>query len=124
MELTTFFKSVIDQDDQPVVICDTAHTILYMNPTAVRRYEKRGGAALVGQNLMVCHSAHSAEVIERVVAWFGENAANNRVFAYRKENENADVYMIALRDAEGTLIGYYEKHESRTHDSGGFYAMN
>lgn len=124
MELTGFFKSVIDQDDQPVVICDTAHTILYMNPTAVRRYEKRGGAALVGQNLMACHSDRSAAVIERVVAWFGESAANNRVFAYRKENENADVYMIALRDAEGTLIGYYEKHESRTHDSGGFYAMN
>lgn len=124
MELTAFFKSVIDQDDQPVVLCDTAHTILYMNPAAVRRYEKRGGAALVGKNLMNCHNAHSSAVIERVVAWFGKSVANNRVFAYRKQAENADVYMIALRDEHGKLIGYYEKHESRTHDGGGFYAMN
>ena len=35
-----FFKSVIDADDAPVVICDLEHTIVYMNPTAVKRYEK------------------------------------------------------------------------------------
>lgn len=35
-----FFKSVIDADDVPVVICDLEHTIVYMNPTAVKRYEK------------------------------------------------------------------------------------
>lgn len=26
-----FFKSVIDSDDAPVVICDLEHTIVYMN---------------------------------------------------------------------------------------------
>ena len=26
-----FFKSVIDADDAPVVICDLEHTIVYMN---------------------------------------------------------------------------------------------
>lgn len=71
MELTAFFKSVIDQDDQPVVICDTAHTILYMNPTAIRRYEKRGGVALVGQNLMACHNAHSAAAFTRWIECTG-----------------------------------------------------
>ena len=30
-----FFKSVIDADDAPVVICDLEHTIVYMNPTAL-----------------------------------------------------------------------------------------
>ena len=35
-----FFKSVIDADDAPVVICDLENTIVYMNPTAVKRYEK------------------------------------------------------------------------------------
>lgn len=124
MEQAEFFKSVIDQDEQPVVLCDTAHTIIYMNPAAVRRYEKRGGAALVGQNLMACHNADSAAVIERVVAWFEQDAGHNRVFAYRKESERADVYMIALRDGSGKLIGYYEKHESRAPDTGRFYALD
>ena len=28
-----------------------------------------------------------------------------------------DVYMVALRDGSGRLIGYYEKHEDRTCES-------
>lgn len=34
--LHQMFKSVIDQDRAAVVICDTEHTIVYMNPAAVR----------------------------------------------------------------------------------------
>ena len=56
-----FFKSVIDADDAPVVICDLEHTIVYMNPTAVKRYEKRGGAALVGRSIKGCHNGDSNE---------------------------------------------------------------
>lgn len=33
--LSTYFKSIIDQDRYPVVICDLKHTILYMNPAMV-----------------------------------------------------------------------------------------
>ena len=43
MKLSAFFKSVIDQDRAPVVLCDLDHTILYMNPAAIRNYAKRGG---------------------------------------------------------------------------------
>ena len=32
---------------------------------------------------------------------------------YHDDKENKDVYMIALRNEEGNLIGYYEKHEYR-----------
>ena len=59
-----FFKSVIDADDAPVVICDLEHTIVYMNPTAVKRYEKRGGAALVGRSIKGCHNGDSNDKIE------------------------------------------------------------
>ena len=43
MELTNYFKSIIDEDRCAVVICNLSHEILYMNPAAVARYEKRGG---------------------------------------------------------------------------------
>ena len=89
-----FFKSVIDADDAPVVICDLEHTIVYMNPTAVKRYEKRGGAALVGRSIKGCHNGDSK-----------------------------DVYMIALRNDEGELIGYYEKHEYRNIETMKLYDM-
>ena len=40
--LTQYFKSIVDQDRCAVVICNTAHEIIYMNPAAAERYAKRG----------------------------------------------------------------------------------
>jgi len=112
-ELSQYFKSVIDQDRCAVVICNLTHEIVYMNPAAVRRYEKRGGAGLVGQSLLGCHNAQSGELIEKVIDWFSQSPEHNIIYTYHNEKENKDVYMVALRDEDGTLIGYYEKHEYR-----------
>ena len=105
MELTTYFKSVIDEDRCAVVICNLAHEIIYMNPAAIARYGKRGGAALVGQSLLDCHNQKSVEMIKKVVLWFGESTKHNRIYTFYNEKENKDVYMVALRETDGTLIG-------------------
>ncbi len=123
MELASFYKSVIDSDNAPVVICDLNHTIVYMNPSAAERYVKRGGYSLVGRSLLECHNADSREKINRVLAWFGEDPGNNKVYEFRNEKENKDVYMVALRDDKGTLIGYYEKHEYRSRETAELYEM-
>lgn len=70
MEMTPFFKSIIDQDRCAVVICDLSHKVIYMNPAAEKRFEKRGGKALIGTNLLACHGSASAEAIVKVVEWF------------------------------------------------------
>lgn len=114
MDLSIFFKSIIEQDIYPVVICDIEHKIIYMNKTAVERYSKRGGYGLVGKSILDCHNEESNEKIKKVVEWFSESRENNRIFTYHNKKENKDVYMIALRDETGKLIGYYEKHECRT----------
>lgn len=121
MELSDFFKSIIDQDLCSVVICNTEHEILYMNPAAAARYGKSGGAGLVGRSIFGCHNGKSEELIRKVVAWFQESTDHNRIYTFRNEKENKDVYMIALRDAAGRLIGYYEKHEYRDVESGRAY---
>lgn len=120
-DLSQYFKSVIDQDRCAVVICNLAHEIIYMNPAAAARYANRGGAALVGQSLLGCHNAQSAAMIEKVTAWFAESREHNIIYTYHNEKENKDVYMVALRDADGTLIGYYEKHEYRDLETGALY---
>lgn len=117
MELSNFFKSVIDSDPAPVVICNTEHEIIYMNPTAVERYAKKGGAKLIGRSLLDCHNTESNQKIKAVLEWFAKSADNNRVFTFHNPKENKDVYMIALRDNFGHLIGYYEKHEYRSHET-------
>ncbi len=112
-DISQFFKSITDQNPCPVVICNVEHEIIYMNPAAVVRYAKRGGAALVGQSILVCHNPHSGELIKNVVAWFQESAEHNILYTYHNDRENKDVYMVALRDEDEALIGYYEKHEYR-----------
>jgi len=117
-----FFKSVLEQDSAPVVICDTAHKIIYMNPAACRRYEKYGAERLLGRNLLDCHNAASAEKIKQVTARFQNDAQCNTVHTFYNQTENKDVYMVALRDDDGTLIGYYEKHVCRNRDETPLYA--
>ena len=54
---------------------------------------------------------------------FAADISHNRVYTFRNDEENKDVYMIALRDNGGELIGYYEKHEYRTRESAQLYDM-
>ncbi len=121
MDLSPFFKSIVEQDTAAVVICDLQHTIIYMNPTAIERYSKRGGAALIGQSLLNCHNANSGIIINKVIDWFKSDNKHNIIHTYYNEKENKDVYMVALRDDKSELIGYYEKHEYRTKDDSPMY---
>ena len=108
----SFYKSIIDQDSASVVICNLKHEIIYMNPAAVNSYEKWGGEKLIGKSLLECHNQESREKIQQVVDWFETDESHNIVYTFHNEKQNKDVYMVALRE-EGTLIGYYEKHEYR-----------
>ncbi|MBE6799732.1 MAG: PAS domain-containing protein [Ruminococcaceae bacterium] len=117
MLLNKLIKSVLQQDKAPIVICDLEHKIVYMNPVAIERYHKD----LTGLSLKKCHNEKSSELIDKVVSWFRESAENNIVYTYNNEKENKDVYMIALRDENGELIGYYEKHEYRNKEKGKLY---
>lgn len=124
MELTQFFKSVLDEDRSAVVICDINHKIIYMNPVACERYSKRGGASLLGSNLLDCHNSKSNEMIHKVIEWFKLNKSNNRIYISYNEKENKDVYMVALRNEQEDLIGYYEKHEYRNRETEPFYKFD
>ncbi len=114
-----YFKSIIDQDHAPIVICDLASTIIYMNPASIKRYHRD----LTGTNLKLCHNNDSNAKIDRVLEWFSASPDHNVVYTSRNDRENKDVYMVALRDEADTLIGYYEKHEYRSNETGSFYDM-
>ncbi len=116
--LNQYFKSIVDSDNCNVVICDLEHKIIYMNPSAVGSYGN-----LVGTSILNCHNEKSNEMIIKVVEWFKKSQNNNRIHTFYNEKKNKDVYMIALRNKNGDLIGYYEKHEFRTKDSEPFYAI-
>lgn len=123
-ELFPYLFSMVQEDHCAVVVCNVDHEIMYMNPAAIEQYAKRGGEKLLGQNLLHCHNEHSREMIKKVIAWFQQDKSNNRIYTFHNEKQNKDVYMVALRDENGTLMGYYEKHEYRNRETRKSYDLN
>ncbi len=119
--LNRMLKSIIDQDRAPVVICNLDHIIVYMNNSAITNYAKWGGQELIGKSLLDCHSASSRQAIMDVVEWFLSDTSNNMIYTYNNAKQNKDVYMVALRDDDNVLIGYYEKHEFRDKEKARLY---
>ena len=119
--MVAYYKSVLEQDTSPVVICDLQHTILYMNPVAIAHYGRYGGEALLGRCLLDCHRPQSQKRILEVIAWFAADPTHNRIHTCYDEKQNLDLYMVALRNQQGQLIGYYEQQISRNRDISAFY---
>jgi len=112
--INKMMKSLIDQEQVPVLLCDTECNVLYVNPAALKEYHRD----LTGKNIKDCHNENSNAKIQRVIDWFAASEENNVFFLYHNPKANQDVYMVALRDDDKKLIGFYEKHAPRTPDSG------
>ena len=114
-------KAILDNDEAPIVACDDKHIIRYMNKEAAKRYAKSGGYELSGKSIFDCHNERSREMISKVAEYLKEHADIDKIFTFHNEEENKDVYMVALRDEEGRFIGYYEKHCFRNRETGNRY---
>lgn len=123
-DLYPYFKSMAEADRCAVVICNLSHEIIYMNPAAAERYAGWGGENLLGKSLLDCHGPGSKERIRKGIDWFQESGSHNLLYTSYNEKENKDVYMVALRDDTGNLIGYYEKHEYRNRETRPFYEFS
>lgn len=56
-----------------VTVCDADGTILEMNDRAAKTFEKDGGYALVGKNLLDCHSELSRGKVAEMLATHEKN---------------------------------------------------
>lgn len=115
MELSTYFKSFIETEEEPVTICDLDFRIIYINKAANSAYAKIGGYDIVGKSLNTYIDVETQSKINMVVEWFKESPENNRVFAC-KVKASVDGYVYALRDENGELIGFCNKRKSRVPD--------
>jgi len=101
----TLLAQVLDSFTDPVLVADTEHTVVYMNRAAVGHYSE--GAALMGTSLLDCHNEHSQEVMIEVLAALQAGEEERLVFEDKKER----IYMRAVLDESGDLVGYYERYE-------------
>ncbi|MBD3334091.1 MAG: PAS domain-containing protein [Candidatus Eisenbacteria bacterium] len=95
----------LDSLKDPFLFADTSHTIRYMNAAAKRHYSE--GEKLLGRSLLDCHNSESGRLIREILAAMRAGEEERLI----TDNEKHRIYMRAVRDENGALIGYYERYE-------------
>jgi PAS domain-containing protein len=100
----TTVLAILDSLLDPILVADTDHITRYMNRAAIEFYE--GGADLIGRSLLDCHNEQSQrEMIDILAAM--HSGEQERLITTREDRR---VYMRAVRDPDGNLLGYYERY--------------
>jgi transcriptional regulator with PAS, ATPase and Fis domain len=85
----------IEKLDGNVIVCDANAIVIYMNERAIANYEKDGGAALIGTNLMDCHGEKSRQMIMEIM-----DTHKNNVYTIEKRGKKKIIYQTPWMDGE------------------------
>ena len=99
-------ESILDSLKNPLLFADTDHVTRYMNKAAAKH--DTDGYELLGRSLFDCHNETSREIMVKCLAAFQAGTEEERRIT---DNEKYRIYMRAVRDGSGTVIGYYERYE-------------
>ncbi len=97
--------ALLDSLKAPVLFADTEHKVRYLNRAAIDYYDR--GAALLGTDLLECHNAESQVMMKEILQAMQQGAEERMI----TDNEKHRIYMRAVRDPGGRLLGYYERYE-------------
>ena len=97
--------ALLDSMKHPVVFVDTGHVIRYMNKAAIAHYDD--GSALVGRSVLDCHNSDSRRQIVEILAAMHQGEDERLI----TDNEKERIFMRCVRDADGNVLGYYERYE-------------
>jgi len=98
--------AILDSLKDPVLVADPNHVTLYMNKRAKTYYKE--GDSLLGRSLLECHNAESQATMIEILAAMQTEGLEERLIT---DNEKYRIYMRAVRDEAGQVLGYYERYE-------------
>jgi PAS domain-containing protein len=101
----TVTAAILDSLKDPILFADTEHVTRYMNRAAMAYYE--GGIDLLGRSLLDCHNEQSQAMMIEILAAMHEGLDERLI----TDDEKHRIYMRAVRDADGRVLGYYERYE-------------
>ena len=104
-DVTSLFPFFLDSLKNPYLFADTDHIIIYMNKSATTHYKE--GRKLLGTNVLDCHNENSQKIMLEIFAAMKEGE-EERLIA---DDEKRRIFMRAVRDNDGKLLGYYERYE-------------
>ncbi|NIM95867.1 MAG: PAS domain-containing protein [Anaerolineales bacterium] len=102
----SILAAILDSVKDPILFADTEHVVRYMNKAAIGHYE--GGEKLMGSSLLDCHNDQSRKVMREVLAAMVSEGIDERLIS---EEDEQWIYMRAVRDDGGSVLGYYERYE-------------
>ncbi len=72
-----------------IVVCDTQGIVLEMNAKAIQMYEKDGGAALIGKNVLDCHPGPARAKLQALL-----DAGTANVYTIEKNGVHKLIYQV------------------------------
>lgn len=106
MSKLELFRALVESVVHPVLFTDCDHVIRYMNRVAIANHEE--GRELLGSSLLDCHEPPAQRRILEVFARMRDEGLEEEMIT---DDERFRIFMRAVRDEEGGLLGYYERYE-------------
>ncbi len=101
-------RAFLDSLPDPYVFVDTNHVIRFLNRRAQRLY--KAGSKLLNRSLLDCHNEKSRQIIRATLEALEAGEEERLIHALPRKR----LYMRAVRDNDGRLLGYYERFEYLT----------
>ncbi|MBN2428477.1 MAG: PAS domain-containing protein [Deltaproteobacteria bacterium] len=98
-------EAFVDSLKDPFMFVDTDHVIRFMNKAAIAAYKR--GAGHLGESIFICHNEDSCRIIREVFAKMQEGLEEQLI----TDNDRFRIFMRAVREGSGRLLGYYERYE-------------
>jgi len=105
VSLPDLMAAIVESLKDPILFADTEHAIRYMNGAAIAYYDE--GERLLATSLLDCHNEQSNRVIIDTLADMRAGLQERLI----TDNKKHRIYMRAVRDRDGQVLGYYERYE-------------
>lgn len=102
------FQAIIDAYPYEVVFVDRTHTIRFLNAAAQKKY---GHIIHVGGSLFSCHNERACAKIEEFLRR-ADAGEQGEMFEVLNGSTGEREFFVPVRDSEGKVIGYFERHEN------------
>ncbi len=100
-----FFQSLLNSIKDPILFADTNHIVQYMNKAGIKHYDE--GEELLQSDLLKCHNEESQKMMIEILAEMHTGLEEKMI----TDNEKYRIFMRAVRDEKGNLLGYFERYE-------------
>lgn len=100
--------AILDAYVYEVVFVDRSHTVRYLNKAAKKRY---GDVVKVGNSIFNCHNERAKVKIEEFLRR-ADNGEEGEFFEVLNGSTGEREFFVPVRNDEGKVIGYFERHEN------------